>query len=131
MRLAGGRRAGEELLRAHPKSRLAEDLSSGRDTMRAGGWCAVQREVLRKQWDLPVWSSGEKPGLDGVVWKTTVEWVLEARVWLHSPRESERRARRGATVKGGGPQRGHRSREGAGAGKRCLEAKGTEVHRRQ
>lgn len=78
MKLARGRRAGEELLRAHPKSRLAVDLSSGQDTMRAGGWCAVQRAVLRKQWDLLVWSSGEKPGLDRVGWKTTVGWVLEA-----------------------------------------------------
>lgn len=59
-----GRRVGEELLRTHMKSRLAEDLSSGWGTMRAGGWCDVQRDVLRKQLDLSVWSSGEKPGLD-------------------------------------------------------------------
>lgn len=46
--------------------------------MRAGGQCDVQREVLRKQLDLPVWSSGKKPGLDEAGWGTTADWALGA-----------------------------------------------------
>lgn len=51
-------------------------------------------------------------------------------VWLSSPRESERKARRGAHVTGGGPKRGQRSREGGGAGDRYLEANRMEICRR-
>ena len=44
---------------------------------------------------------------------------------------SKRRAWRGAHVKGGGPKRGQRSREGGGAGERHLEAQGMEICRRK
>lgn len=75
------------LLRAHVRSRLAEDLSSHLNTLKLGGWWTIQREVLREPLDLRSGALGEKLGLEAkLVWGTIGMGIGPLRVWLSSPR---------------------------------------------
>lgn len=135
MKLTGRRRERQELSRASqgtPEKQVGRgpEFRLGHDEGR--GLVGCPGEVLKKQWIY--WSeawretwAGDEAGLGALWWNG----VGSFRVWLSSARESKRRARKGAHVKGGGPKRGQRSREGGRAGERHLEAQGMEICRRE